>query len=180
VTAADLGKSWHRGCPVGPAALRAVTMTIWGFDGRAHDGTLVLDATAVPAVTSAFRQMYAARFPIRKMVPVAAYGGSDDASMAADNTSAFNCRAAVTSGPRTWSMHAYGLAIDINAIENPYTLGGRVYPPAGRPYTDRRRHHAGMITPGSAPVRAFSAVGWGWGGRWSGSPDYQHFSANGK
>ena len=77
-------------------------------------------------------------------------------------------------------MHAFGLAIDINTLENPYTLDGRVYPPAGKPYTNRRNVRRGMIVAGSAPVGAFSAMGWGWGGRWSSSPDYQHFSANGK
>jgi len=180
VTAADLGKSWHPGCPVGPSSLRALTMTFWGFDQRAHSGTLIVNASAVTAVGDAFRTMYDGRFPIRRMVPIAAYGGDDNKSMAADNTSAFNCRYAVANGPKSWSMHAFGEAVDIDTLENPYTLDGRVYPPAGKPYTDRSRRRAGMIVPGSLPVRAFSSVGWGWGGRWSSSPDYQHFSANGK
>lgn len=180
VTAAALGRSWHPGCPVGPSRLRAVTVTFWGFDARPHTGTLVVAAASVPAVAEAFRRIYAARFPIRRIVPISAYGGSDDASMAADNTSAFNCRYAVANGPKTWSMHAYGEAVDIDTLENPYTLDGRVYPPAGKPYTNRSRVRPGMIVPGSAPVRAFTSVGWGWGGRWGSSPDYQHFSANGK
>jgi len=180
VTATALGKSWHRGCPVGVSQLRAVTMTIWGFDDRAHTGTLVVNASTVPAIVGAFRRIYAARFPIRSMVPIAAYGGDDNASMAADNTSAFNCRYAVANGPKQWSMHAYGDAVDIDTLENPYTLDGRVYPPAGKPYTNRSRVRRGMIVAGTAPVRAFSSVGWGWGGRWSSSPDYQHFSSNGK
>ena len=180
VTASELGKSWHPGCPVGPASLRALTVTFWGFDHTAHTGTLVVNASAVPAMTSAVRRMYADRFPIRRIVPVSAYGGDDNKSMAADNTSAFNCRYAVSNGPKTWSMHAYGLAIDFNTVENPYTLDGKVRPPSGAPYTDRSRVRPGMIVRGSAPVLAFSAVGWGWGGSWSSSPDYQHFSSNGK
>jgi hypothetical protein len=180
VTAAQLGKSWHQGCPVPPSALRAVRLTFWGFDHAAHTGTLVVNARVVPGVVEAFRRMYVARFPIRQMVPVAAYGGDDNKSMAADNTSAFNCRAAVSNGPKTWSMHAFGEAIDINTVENPYTLDGTVRPPAGKPYTNRSRVRPGMIVRGSAPVRAFSAVGWGWGGNWSSSPDYQHFSSNGR
>jgi hypothetical protein len=180
VSAADLGRSWHPGCPVAPGSLRALTVTFWGFDSAAHSGTLVVNASAVSALTSAMRRMYAGRFPIRRMVPVAAYGGDDNKSMAADNTSAFNCRYAVSNGPKTWSMHAYGLAIDINTVENPYTLDGKVRPPSGAPYTDRSRVRPGMIVRGSAPVLAFSAVGWGWGGNWSSSPDYQHFSSNGQ
>lgn len=180
VTAADLGKSWRSGCPVSPQGLRALRVTYWGFDHSAHTGTLVVNARVVSAVTAAFRSIYAARFPIRRMQPIAAYGGDDNASMAADNTSAFNCRYAVSNGPKQWSMHAYGEAVDINTLENPYTLDGRVYPPAGKPYTDRSRVRPGMVVSGSAPVRAFTSVGWGWGGRWSSSPDYQHFSSNGK
>jgi hypothetical protein len=180
VTAAKLGKSWHSGCPVGPSMLRAVTMTYWGFDNTAHEGTLIVNASVVSPVVTAFRRIYLARFPIRRMVPIAAYGGSDNRSMAADNTSAFNCRRAVSDGPPSWSMHAYGEAIDIDTMENPYRLDGKVLPPAGAPYMDRSNVRRGMIVAGSAPVAAFGAVSWGWGGNWSSTPDYQHFSINGR
>jgi hypothetical protein len=96
-----------------------------------------------------------------------------------DNTSAFNCRYAVSDGPKHWSMHAYGEAVDINPVENPYQLNGRIYPAKGEPYTDRSNVRRGMIVEGSLPVRAFAARGWGWGGHWSSSPDYQHFSSTG-
>jgi hypothetical protein len=102
-------------------------------------------------------------------------------SMAADNTSGFNCRCAVTSGPPQWSMHAYGLAIDVNTIQNPYIeLGSGVQPPAGAAYVDRSDIRPGMAYPGGILVSAFSSVGWGWGGNWADSPDYQHFSVNGR
>jgi hypothetical protein len=179
VTAASLGKSWHSGCPVGPSELRALSLTFWGFDHRAHQGTLIVRDRAVPAYVSAFRTMYLAHFPIRQMRPVAVYGGSDNRSMRHDNTSAFNCRYAVANGPKTWSMHAYGEAVDINTVENPYELNGRVRPKSGAPYMTRSNVRPGMIVPGSVPVHAFTAVGWGWGGNWSSSPDYQHFSSTG-
>jgi hypothetical protein len=98
--------------------------------------------------------------------------------MAADNTSGFNCRYAIAGGPRRWSSHAYGLAIDVNPVENPYLDRGVVRPPAGRGYLDRSRRRPGMAVPGGVLVRAFAAVGWSWGGSWA-SPDYQHFSATG-
>jgi hypothetical protein len=180
VTAAELGRSWHSGCPVGPASLSAVTMTYWGFDNVSHSGTLVVNRSVVPSVVAAFKSIYVARFPIRRMQPIAAYGGDDNKSMAADNTSAFNCRRAVSNGPPSWSMHAYGEAIDINTLENPYRLDGKVLPPAGAPYMDRSDVRRGMIVAGSAPVAAFGAVHWGWGGNWSSTPDYQHFSVNGR
>jgi hypothetical protein len=176
----DLRFSYRAGCPVGPNQLRVARVSYWGFDGRPHTGSLVLNRRVTGAVVRVFRRLYEARFPIRRMVPVSAYRGSDDASMAADNTSAFNCRFAVGSGARRWSVHAYGLAIDVNPIENPYVLGGRVLPPAGRRYLDRTRARPGMAVSGGVLVEAFAAVGWKWGGRWAGSPDYQHFSTTGQ
>ena len=179
VTAAQLGRSWRPGCPVGPAELRTVRVSYVGFDGRAHAGSLVVNRRVTADVATVFRRLYAARFPIRRMTPVAAYGGSDTRSMAADNTTAFNCRYAVAPGAKRWSVHAYGEAIDVNTIENPYLEGGRVLPPAGRAYTNRANARRGMAVAGGALVRAFASVGWLWGGRWSTSPDWQHFSRTG-
>jgi hypothetical protein len=179
VTAAELGKSWHRGCPVGPSQLRNVTVSYVGFDGRAHTGTLVVHRDVAVSVRTVFRTLYAQRFPIRRIDPVAKYGGDDHRSMAADNTSAFNCRYAQAPGPKRWSAHAYGQAIDVNTIENPYVEGSYVSPPAGRAYTDRSRYRKVMAVAGGVLVRSFASVGWLWGGRWSGTPDYQHFSRTG-
>ena len=179
VTAVELGGSWHAGCPVGPADLRALRVSYVGFDGRPHTGTLVVNRRVVGDVEVVFRRLYAARFPIRRMVPVAGYDGSDDRAMAADDTSAFNCRYAVAPGPKRWSVHAYGEAIDVNTVENPYLVGGRVLPAAGRAFLDRTRIRPGMAVAGGVLVRAFASVGWLWGGRWSGSPDWQHFSLTG-
>ena len=179
VTAAQLGASWHAGCPVGPHDLRNLTVRYVGFDGRAHSGTLVVNRRVVNDVTIVFRHLYAARFPIRRMRPIDAYGGSDERSLDADNTAAFNCRYAVASGPKHWSVHAYGLAIDVNPVENPYREAGRVHPRAGRAYLDRSHYRRGMAVRGGLLVNAFASVGWPWGGRWTGSPDYQHFSSTG-
>jgi len=176
---ADLRFSYRAGCPVGPPELRRVRLTHWGFDGRAHDGSLVVHRRLAADVVTVFRRLYAARFPIRRMVPVSRYRGSDDASMAADNTSGFNCRRAVGSAAGGWSLHAYGEAIDVNPVENPYILGRRVLPPAGRAYVDRTSPRPGMAVDGGVLVEAFAAVGWRWGGRWTRTPDFQHFSSTG-
>ena len=179
VTAAQLGASWHPGCPVGPSALRAVRVAYWDFGGRRRVGTIVVNRAVTGDVVRVFALLYRARFPIRSMAPVAAYGGSDDRSMAADNTSGFNCRYAVAPGPKRWSVHAYGEAIDVNTVENPYVEGGRVLPPAGAAFVDRGRRRPGMAFAGGVLVRAFASVGWLWGGRWTASPDWQHFSKTG-
>jgi hypothetical protein len=175
---AELRYSYRAGCPVGPRQLRTVRVTYWGFDGRVHEGRLVVARRVAADVVAVFRRLYAARFPIRRMVPVSAYRGSDDASMAADNTSAFNCR--FVDGTTRWSMHAYGEAIDLNPVENPYVQGAHVSPPAGRRYLDRTNRRPGMVVEGDVVVRAFAAAGWRWGGRWTGSKDYQHFSTTGR
>ena len=131
------------------------------------------------AVITVFSDLYASRFPIRRMKSIDVFHGSDDRSMAADNTSGFNCRYAVAPGPKRWSVHAYGEAIDVNTVENPYIEAGVVRPPAGRRYLDRANVRPGMAEPNGVLVKAFRSVGWQWGGRWASSPDYQHFSATG-
>jgi hypothetical protein len=179
VTPAQLPYSWHPGCPVAPAQLRRLRVAYWGFDGRAHTGALVVNADAVSDLVHVFARLYAARFPIRRMRPIDAYHGRDEPSLEADNTAAFNCRYAVAPGPKRWSVHAFGRAIDVNPVENPYLEGGRVHPRRGRAFLDRSRRRPGMAVRGGLLVRAFAGVGWAWGGRWAGSPDYQHFSATG-
>jgi hypothetical protein len=155
-------------------------MSYWGFDNQPHTGAMVVNASVVPPVITVFSTLFADRFPISEMVPVSTYGGSDDAAAAADDTSGFNCRYAVAPGPPQWSMHAYGEAIDVNDVQNPYIDGATVIPNAGGAYVDRSNVRPGMAIPGGPIVNAFGAVGWRWGGRWTGTPDYQHFSVNGK
>lgn len=179
VSAAQLGGTWHSGCPVGPSQLRLLQMSYWGFDNEPHLGTMVVNETVVNSVIEVFATLYAARFPIDEMVPESAYGGDDNAAAAADDTSGFNCRDAVAPGPPQWSVHAYGEAIDVNDVQNPYIDGTTVIPPQGTAYEDRSDVRPGMAIPGGTLVDAFASVGWQWGGRWTSSPDYQHFSLTG-
>jgi hypothetical protein len=172
------GVSWRKGCPVGLRDLRLLTLSHWGFDGRTRTGRLVVHRDVAHDLVKVFRELYAARFPIRRMVLIDAYGGSDFRSIEADNTSAFNCR--YVEGTTRWSNHAYGTAIDVNPIENPYVSGGSTSHAASRPYLDRSRRRPGMAVEGGAVVRAFDRIGWGWGGRWTSVKDYQHFSSTGR
>jgi hypothetical protein len=167
------GVSWRPGCPVGLDDLRLVSVSYVDFGGTARAGRLVVHKAIAEAALRVFQQLRAARFPIRSMNPVEQYGGSDDESMAADNTSGFNCR----NVPNTshWSNHAYGRAIDVNTVENPYLPKGQVMPPAGKAFLDRGDVRPGMIIAGDATVRAFTAEGFAWGGAWASGTDYQHF-----
>lgn len=170
--------SWRPGCPVPLSSLRYLQLSHMGFDGREHVGELVVHERDVTAVAIAFKLMWDAGFPIERMRLVDDFGGSDAASMAANNSSGFNCRR--VAGTSTWSQHAYGRAIDLNPVQNPYLSGSIVDPPAGAAYRDRGDVRPGMLVEGGTAVAAFDRIGWGWGGRWSSAKDHQHVSATGR
>ncbi|MBB2922921.1 M15 family metallopeptidase [Cellulomonas cellasea] len=174
---ARMAPSWRPGCPVPLEDLRHLTLTHHDFDGGVVTGELVVHADVADGVVEVFRTLFDAGYPIRSMRLVDDFGGSDDASMAADNTSAFNCRA-ITRGTG-WSEHAYGRALDLNPRENPYVRGTLVLPPEGRPYADRP-DLPGVVHAGDVVVTAFAAAGWRWGGDWTSPIDYQHFSVTGR
>ena len=174
-----IANSWHPGCPVPLRDLRLLRLSYVGFDGQAHHGQLVVHRWYAEAFVHVFRRLYEERFPIRRMRLVDHYGADDDRSMAADNTSAFNCRLRAGSSTE-WSQHAYGRAIDVNTVENPFVTPTHVSPPAGVAYVDRTQDLPGMIHLHDPVWWAFRAIGWEWGGQWRGTIDYQHFSANGR
>lgn len=156
VTAAELGPTWHPGCPVAPAQLRRVTLTHLGFDDRPHRGELIVHRDLVAQVIALFDRLYRLGFPIEKMRPVATYrGGDDELSMADDNTSAFNCRRIPGSG--NWALHAYGRAIDINPLLNPSVDHGAFEPHNARVYLTANGSSRVCCTPvtprcGSSPM----------------------------
>jgi poly-gamma-glutamate synthesis protein (capsule biosynthesis protein) len=166
-------------CPVGFADLRLLTLRHVGFDGRAHTGQMVVHRRHASDIVGVFRELYRARFPVRRMELVDAYGGDDNRSMAADNSSAYNCR--TVAGESTFSDHAYGAAVDLNPVENPYVTAAGVLPAAGRRFVDVQRSRdadvgKGVIVADDVVVRAFGRIGWKWGGVWK-EADYQHFHA---
>ncbi len=170
--------SWHPGCPVPLADLRYVTVSHRTFDGGVATGELIVHAEVADGVVAVFHTLFDEGYPIRSMRLVDDFAGDDDASMAADNTSAFNCR--LIAGTRVWSEHSYGRAIDVNPVENPWVRGAAVAPPAGVGFVERKAA-PGVILPDDVVVRAFAAAGWKWGGYWTaGTLDYQHFSPSGR
>jgi poly-gamma-glutamate capsule biosynthesis protein CapA/YwtB (metallophosphatase superfamily) len=172
--------SHHAGCPVALTDLRYLQMTYLGFDGAVHTGEMVVHEKYAAAVVDVFHRLYDARWPIRRMRLVDHYRGDDEVSMAANNTSGYNCRR--VAGSDNWSAHAYGAAIDINPMQNPYLTQSAIHPPAAARFTtidrsDDARVALGAIRDGDVVVRAFARIGWDWGGHWSAPKDYQHFTA---
>jgi hypothetical protein len=172
------GTSWHRGCPVGFADLRLIELVFRDMRGRDRVGLLVVHRGVAGDVRDSFRRAHAEGFAVRRMHLIDRYSGDDDTSMRKNNTSAFNCRRIADT--RTWSEHAYGRAIDVNPVQNPYVRGSTVEPTAGREYLDRSDVRPGMLTGRDPIVRTFESRGWGWGGRWSSFKDYQHLSSTGR
>jgi D-alanyl-D-alanine carboxypeptidase len=180
------GPFWHSGCPVSLSRLRVLTVSYWSFDRRPHSGQLVVNASVAKPLARVFNKLYAMRFPIRHMQLADAYGPKASRPADTDVSDAFECRQAVASpcsskvstGTGSWSEHAYGEAVDLNPVENPYVGCGITRDKRSRPYLDRSRLRPGMVT--AKVVAAFRSIGWGWGGAWSGSTkDYMHFSASG-
>ena len=175
------GKSWHKECPVSLNDLRYIRLSYLDFQGRTKTGELVMHKEAAKEIVKIFKELYAAGYPVKSMRLVSDFGGNDWRSIEADNTSAFNCRRAT--GSSQWSKHAYGRAIDLNPIENPYiSRSGHISHKESLRY--RRRVHGSKIR--SAEDKAvllkndravviFKKYGWRWGGDWPGTKDYQHF-----
>ncbi len=173
------GHSYKMGCPTPLRDLRYINLTYIGFDNKEHMGELIVHKDVAKEVVSIFKKLYDIKYPIRRMELVSNFGGSDFASIEADNTSAFNCR--YVDGTTKWSRHSYGKAIDINPIENPYvTKHGRTSHKKSYLFLKRVRvnnspSQRAMLLKNDMAVKIFKAYGWRWGGDWRCCKDYQHF-----
>lgn len=170
--------SWSPGCPVPLESLSLLTLTHHAPLDEVREGRLIVATAYAEPLKQVFGELFEAGFVIEKMQPAYTYGASDDAMMADNNTSAFNCRP--VTGGSAYSEHSYGHALDLNPLWNPYVRGSVVQPPHGRAYLDRQAGLPGMVVAGGPAVRALQSIGWGWGGSWKNFKDYQHFSATGR
>jgi D-alanyl-D-alanine carboxypeptidase-like protein len=177
-TREDVRVSWREGCPVHWRDLSVVRVSYWGYDGERHRGAIVVHDLAAPGIRDVFESLYRQRFQVERISRVDEYEADDDASMAANNTSAFNCRK--VAGTSSWSMHSYGTAIDVNPMQNPYVVNGTYSPPGSEQWANRSDVVPGMAVAGNPLVGAFDYIHWKWGGRWTSKKDYQHFSINGQ
>ncbi len=155
---------------------RLLDVLYYSFDGKIHKGQLVIDERLLGDIREVFRVALENKFPITSVIPISddrffknGKWNEDDQSMLANNTSAFNYR--VVTGGKSLSRHAYGFAIDINPVQNPYIKGKVVLPP-GAVYDTRK---PGTLTRDCPVVKAFIRLGWIWGGNWESLKDYQHF-----
>ena len=153
--------------------LRYLKLSYIDFEGRPQVGEMVCNKAISDDLVTIFRELYEARYPIRSIRLIDDFGGDDDASMKADNTSCFNYRKKV--GVRELSKHALGLAIDINPFENPYVRPSRVRPAEATAFADRTKDFPHKIDKDDLCYQLFRAHGFSWGGTWRSVQDYQHF-----
>ncbi len=167
------GISWKKGAPVGLNDLRYVNVTYWGFDNKPHLGELIVNSKVASEVIDIFKELYEVKFPIEKIKLIDEYGADDNLSMEDNNSSSFCYR--VVEGTKNLSKHSYGVAIDINPVQNPYIRKEKISPPKSEEYLDRNNIRKGMIIKGDPCYNAFTKRGWIWGGEWNTVKDYQHF-----
>jgi hypothetical protein len=178
------GTTWRPGCPVPISGLRYLTLSYWDLDGNVRRGPMVVNSDYAGDIVWVFRQLFKAHFQIQRMTLSKRFDPKhDNPNSKKSFTGSFNCRVVVTpAGPgTTLSMHSYGLAVDINSLQNPFVReDGFTRNRYARPYVERSKQLPGMIHDGDVVVRAFEHIGWVWGGNWSGDKDYMHFSSNGR
>lgn len=169
--------SWKSSVPYKINDLVHVKVLYWGFDETTHKGELIVHKIVALDVMEIFQELYQAKFPIDKIKLIDEYQAVDDLSMEDNNTSAL-CVREVTNKKGEFSRHAFGTAIDINPIQNPYITSGFIVPNEGKEYINRSDVRKGMIIEEDICYNAFIKRGWEWGGHWSKIKDYQHFQKN--
>ena len=173
-------RSWHKGCPVNISDLRYIRVKHHNFYRSEKMGEIIVHKDVAKEVVNIFRELYEIGYPIRQMRLISDFLGNDWKSIEADNTSAFNCRKTSTKSGK-WSKHAYGKAIDINPIENPFVSKiGRIshvesYKYKKRVHTNNAYTDKAMVLKNDKAVKIFKKYGWQWGGSFYPYKDYQHF-----
>jgi len=167
------GVTFHYNTPFDHSFLTYLTVTHMNFDGEPTIGHLIVAEEIGEEVLIIFQEIFEDGFPIYSIRLIDYFNAQDYYSMSANNSHAFNFR--TIAGTDIISRHGFGMAIDINPIQNPYIRGDTIWPAAGAEYLDRSNVRPGMIIPGSVVYYAFVSRGWTWGGHWSSPRDYHHF-----
>ena len=154
-------------------SLAYVQVTYWDYEGRTQSGELVVHRDLAQEVADIFEELYEEGFPIASVRLIDEYGGQDELSMEANNTSAFCYRK--IAGSSRLSNHALGRAIDINPLYNPAVAAGSIQPAVGAPYANDRDASPYCIAEGDLCHEVMTRHGFSWGGAWRSKKDYQHF-----
>ena len=166
--------SFEEDCPVDREDLRYLKILYWGTDGKPHSGEMIVNKAIAEDVRQIFFKLYKGSYPIESIRLVDEYGGNDEGSMKYNNTSCFNSRK--IKGSEQISLHAYGLAIDINPFYNPYVgADGVILPLEAEEYADRDAYFKMKIDKNDYAYKLFTEAGFTWGGDWKNNKDYQHF-----
>lgn len=173
-----MGNSYVENDVVSLEDLAYLKVLHYGFDDEIHEGELIVNKAVAEEVLDIFRELYEKKFPIEKIRLIDDYDADDDKSMAANNSSAF-CFRRLTGGGDL-SEHAYGFAVDINPLYNPYVRRWEddsllILPPSGADFVERNSDVKGKICPGNVCYNAFVSRGWEWGGDWTDIDDNHHF-----
>lgn len=157
--------------------LRYVKIRYIDFDGKAQNGELICNQKIAQDLVEIFSELYDRQYPLASVRLVDDFGGDDLASMEADNTSCFNFREVTSSGGgrHKLSLHAYGLAVDLNPLYNPYVKKGKILPQSAKPYANRKHANPYRIDHEDLAYQLFTSHGFTWGGDWKSLKDYQHF-----
>lgn len=167
------GKSLPETARIGFEELRYLTLYHYDFDGRIQQGEMVCNKAIAHDLLCIFRTLFAEAYPINSIRLVDDFDASDEASMQANNSSCFNYRTIASS----WrlSQHAFGMAVDINPLQNPCVKGSRIRPSTATDYVDRSKQFPHKIDDNDLCKKTFESYGFRWGGRWRSVKDYQHF-----
>lgn len=166
--------TWREDCPVGLDELLYLSLSYFGFDDQVHVGHMIVHQNIAEETVAIFEEIFLNKFPISSMKIMSDFEGDDIVSMENNNSSAFNCRE-ILGKKGVFSNHSYGVAIDINPVQNPYITEDQILPVEGKKYLDRNLGERGMIVKGDKIYQAFIKRGWEWGGDWTSLKDYQHF-----
>ncbi|MEG0292239.1 MAG: M15 family metallopeptidase [Anaerovoracaceae bacterium] len=175
------GKSYKKNPNISYSDLRYLTVKHYNYKNKVVTGELIVNKKIAKDMLEIFYKLYEKKYQIQKMKLIDDYNASDNASMADNNTSAFNYR--VMSGTNTLSRHAYGMAIDINPRVNPFVnkSTGLVSPRNGGIYKERDvkkckgKYKHNMLHKNDFVVKLFEKYGFSWGYKWQYYCDYQHF-----
>ena len=174
-----IGVSYRENPDISLDELRYVRIIHYDFKGQIQEGELVVNQKIAYPVMRVFYQLYKWEYPIERVRLVDDFDGDDEASMEANNTSAFNYR--TIEGRDELSKHALGMAIDINPLMNPYVREDGYFPKNATEYLERDitlckgEHKDKMIHKKDMAYKIFKRNGFLWGGDWEDCKDYQHF-----